>query len=553
MTAKIKKFITNNWHILLPGLVFLVFQTYINFLLWDRQGNIPPSFGDSLGYIFGIKKIIKYHHIFPQIPYFAPSAHFTYLGYNLLLATFGVILNISAQQIFYYSFFAGKIFLLASCIFMLKRIFHQQKSKIALSLLMLGLFVGDGSIHGFFWVVPSFFLLITFFTLIGIALSKGKINKFLLFFFSIFYISIHPMAPFTTPIFISMAILNHFFDKKLSKKFATISIILAISTIVWEILILQAPKFSQQKIVYSTAQESINRVIESLTLNQKAIIIGPDESTPQIINTTPNISVTYFDTILKKHQQQIHKKLPSFIISWNSFFSWFFRFPPLSLISLFGLYIHLKKKKYILLSLFLTSLAASLASLKHPVGFRSLILLFPITIIFLSSSCIEFYKIISGIKPKIKPIINATFTLIISIGLIALGSYGIISVKYYSTIADYQVDHSTCLNFIKDLPPEKTHLVFTSVEGISYFLNLDLEKYLIMGINNFKGHYYKKNLILVTENYEQLNPDDIDMPLEKINDSLEKIMKTSKEVNKYDCGIFQLIHSIPGTLDSNTP
>ena len=50
-----------------------------------------------------------------------------------------------------------------------------------------------------------------------------------------------------------------------------------------------------------------------------------------------------------------------------------------------------------------------------------------------------------------------------------------------------------------------------------------------MGINSFKDHYYRKNLILITENYDLVKKSDIGMPLSGQDNSLTTVMKTSKK------------------------
>jgi len=544
-----KLFFKKNWHIIFPSIIFLAYQFYISFLLWQRQGNIPPGFGDALAYIFNIKKVIRYKTLFPDIPYFSTIAHFTYLGYNLLLGSVGLIFKTTSQQVFFTSFFVGKIFLLASLIFFLKQIFPQQKKHFALSLLSLAFFVGDGSIHGFFWVVPSFLLLILFFVLLGLGFSKLKLKPLPLFLLILFYVSVHPMAVYTTAIFLLLVLFYRFFDKIAAQRFATISIFLIISAFLWQITIFSSLKKNNLPLVL----KNINNVIHGLTMTQDDPGLGPSIE-PKVINNAPNVSLEFFDNILKKHQRKIHQQLPSFIISWNSFFSWFFRFPPLLILIGFGIYSHIKNKKHKLLGLFITSLIFNLMAFLHPAGYRGLILLFPITIIFLSTSSLDLFhnliKTKNKTKQKIKPVIIALFLFSATVGLIAFATYGIISIKYYSTLADYQFNSSECTNFIKSLPREDTQLVFTSIEGIVYFLNQDLEKYLLMGINSFKSHYYKKNLILITENYDQLKNTDIDMLLPSQNDDFRKIMTSSKKLTQYNCGIFQLIHGVPNTLNS---
>jgi len=559
---KILVFFSKHWQIILASTAFLAYQLYINFTIWDRTGNIPPGFGDSLGYIFGIEKVAKYHNLFPQIPYFGnyklQPAHFSYFGYNLIFGFLGIILNTSGYNIFFYSFIFGKLVLLISCILLLKSLLPDSKTVVAFVLLSLGLFVGDGSIHGFFWVVPSFWMLVLFFLLITIINSPQKIKIFPVFLLCLLYITVHPLSIFSIFIFTTYNIFLFIFTKKIHKKAITVTAILVISAILWQICILGIPSLNKNnntpatppKTVIQTIKE-INNASNKAQTNSVLYItknIKKDDVVQQISNSAPSLpQVKIFDELLKKNSETTTIQKTSFIAAWNSYFSWFFRLPFLLIILFGGVYLSAKKKRWDLLSLYLSCLSFTLISMINPMGHRSILFLFPVTIIFITTTLYDLIVLLRKSSFKFSKLVLYILYLTIPIALIGYAVFGIVTVKYYSTIADYKINPSKCIEYIKKFEPEKTKIFFTSVEGINYFLNQDIEKYYITGINNFEKIRKETTTLLISENYEKINKSDIDMPLVDNSNVLSKIKNNIQNITNIDCDIFHLF-DISNTL-----
>lgn len=550
------KLIATNWQIILASCIFLTYQLLVSYILWDRKSDIPPGFGDSLSYIFNIEKVIKNHNLFPQIPYFGASkiqlAHFTYIGYNFLMGILGISLNMTGEKIFFYSFFFGKVALLFGCIFLLKKILNNQKNLIALSLIALGFFVGDGGIHGFYWVTPSFWMLIIFFLLMGIINSEKKINFLFLVPLSLLYITIHPLSIFSIFIFFAYTIFIFLFTKKIPQKSITVTITLVILAIFWQIFIYSISnlnKHTQASVLpppKKTLDQTIKQVKDNSDIAQNnsvlyiATNIKKDDVVQKVTNSAPSIpQITIFDKLIENNTNSI-PNTSSFIAAWNSYFSWFFRLPFLLVLLLGGLFIFIKKKKWSLVSLYLSCLLFTLVSLINPMGYRSILFLFPITIIFLVTATFDLIAFAYEQKYKIAKIPLWFLYFIIALSLIGYAIFGLKTVKYYSTIASYKINPSQCVEYIKKFEPQKTQIYFTSVEGINYFLNQGIENYAVTGINYFDDKHPQDKTLLITEDYNKINKTDIDIPLFTSSDLLLKVKNNLNKITHVDCDIFQL-------------
>jgi hypothetical protein len=554
---KVLSFLSNYWQIILISFIFLCYQLFVSSTLWNRLGNIPPGFGDSLGYIFGIEKVIKYHSLFPQIPYFGnytfQPAHFSYFSYNIILGFIGTILKTSGFYIFFYSFFIGKLILLLSCIFLLKYLLGESKYLLSLSLLFLGIFVGDGGIHGFFWVVPSFWMLVLFFFLIGIINSPQKIKILPVFLLCLLYITIHPLSIFSIFIFTIYTLLHFYFSKNIPKKAISVTVMLVISAILWQVFIFTISRINRHPkttILTSNPQtltqsiEEIKEISNDAQTNSALFVatnIKEDEVVQQVSNSAPSLpQVRIFDELLKRNSETTSTQGTSIIPAWNGYFSWFFRLPFLLILLLVGIFISIKKRRWSLISLYLSCLSFTLVSLINPMGYRSILFLFPVTIIFLSTTLYDLISFLYKNKKRFyRPISYFLFFLVL-IGLTGYAFYGFETVKYYSTIADYIINPTECIDYIKNFKPQETKIYFTSIEGINYFINQGIEKYQLAGINNFENPNIEQNILLITENYDTLDKSDINLLLPDPKNIISLVKNNIAQTKQFDCGIFQL-------------
>lgn len=550
---RIKKWIMREKLLITASLIFVAFQFAITFILWDRKGDLPPGYADSLVYILGINKVIKYHTLFPYFPTIGFSEHFTYIGYNLFMGVLGMLTGMSGDKIFYYSFFFGKVVLLFSLIYLLRNIFKTEKLLMILSLFFLSFYFGNGDTHGFFWVVPSFWMVLVFFLLVGIILDNKNFSNLLLFLLSFFYITLHPISSYSVIIFIFFTAALYFFDKEIFKRSVKVTVFLCASVLIFQSVIFISSNYST--LFYKNAQivpvSSLQKAVESRNINvislstlvSKSVRISDKKTVDQgITNSIPSISFSLFKNQIEGSVNYISGYFPSIDRAWSSYFGWFYRIPVLLLVLAFSFYSNFKNKRYYILALYFSCLLFSLISLINQFGERSIIFLFPITIILISAGIYDLYFLTRKLSDKTKlKFLKSIIILSIAIGAIGFAWFGIVSANYYSRQADYKTDTSKCEDFIKAQDKNKTDIFFYSNEGIAYFQWKNFENYKLFGINYYSPTNQSANDILIIENMNVMDQKDIGMPLIRDNKLQEIINENEDDFNtKIDCGIFKL-------------
>lgn len=535
----------------LSAILFLVYQFLISFLLWNRTGDIPPGFGDAYSYIFGINKLIVHHTLFPHVPYLNFSEHFTYLGYNLFMGLTGLIFGMSGEQVLYASFFFGKIFLLAALLFFLTRLFHEKKALVAISLACLAVFVGNGAIHGFFWVVPSFWMVVVFFVLWGMIFDTREYVWWVVFLISLFYITIHPMAIYSVSIFLTFTFLAFLFHQEIWKRALRFSLYLLTAATIVQAVVYFSPVFSGYFSHETPSVRKVEEVEVTKSINSvwsfRSSGVDVETKTGGIQNTIPRISTPFADDFVESNRERITGIFPSFIKVWNSYFSWFFRLPPLLLMLVLSYYLAIKRRRYNLTLLFSSSMFFTLAALVHPSGDRSIIFLFPLTFVLFASGIYDAFFLLKNFTEqhvkKYWGVIRYIYFFAVTVGLLLVAAYGILSVREYSSLADYTVG-TTCTKKILKTDSATTRVYFSSVEGINYFLSKGLDFYDIRGINSCTKSLIsegnKENYFLL-ENEEMMKKNGIDMRLvddQKLSKIRDWLNDNSAE--RTSCGIFTL-------------
>ena len=187
---------------------FILTKFFFNYLLWKGR-DIPPEPGDVFNYLRWVEMIkTSYLNLTPSYPL-----------YTFVLGNLAKIFGISSLKIFYFSFWIGFI-ILAICLLLFFKSLRLNLTQILLSFLFLALFSGHGSIHGFYWVVPSFFSFCIFLLLFA-GISNGW-NFYLLFFLASIFPLIHGTSVFALGIFgiyfIIYSLLKKEFDQEIFKR-----------------------------------------------------------------------------------------------------------------------------------------------------------------------------------------------------------------------------------------------------------------------------------------------------------------------------------------------
>lgn len=164
-----------SWLVALAAAYFLAAQLWMSWAVWQRTGNAPPEPDDSYAYITGIQLIARYGTPLPDLPGLPREqvldtgmAHVTY---NLALGMIARATGCSPECVYFASFFVGKAVLLGALLFLFSRV-RLSSEEQAGALAVLAMYAGDPATHGFYWVVPSFWLLVAFLVVAGLFLSE---------------------------------------------------------------------------------------------------------------------------------------------------------------------------------------------------------------------------------------------------------------------------------------------------------------------------------------------------------------------------------------------
>jgi hypothetical protein len=164
-------------------------------LLWSSNGNVPPGFDDSYFYVFGIRKVVEYEDLLPETVYPPRYASLNYLSYNYLMASTAGLFRLTPDQVYEGSFLAGKLALL---ILLLRLLLSIEKDSLAVAGMLAALapFSGAPEFHGFYWVVPSFWLLCLFFFWVSELADPTPTHGVALLLTGFLGGAIHPLGPY---------------------------------------------------------------------------------------------------------------------------------------------------------------------------------------------------------------------------------------------------------------------------------------------------------------------------------------------------------------------
>jgi len=152
---------------------FILFRSYIVWRSWNGRIMLPEP-DDASAYVSLVAEKTTSGQVLPDIPYFFPSSnwhHLAYLPWSINLAAVKLLTNLNFEQTFYANFYFGTLFLSLVLLYLLEVI--ETGYFPIIGLLVMSLFCGGGSYHGFFWVVPSFYSLTFLFGLTALLYDKS--------------------------------------------------------------------------------------------------------------------------------------------------------------------------------------------------------------------------------------------------------------------------------------------------------------------------------------------------------------------------------------------
>ena len=198
------KFIKKNKLLILVALFFIIWKFFLVYTLWHGRV-IAPEPDDSFVYIAHINSVIKCPSLlFCESPYSLHRfAGWEHLSYRLFFGSLGKLFHWTGSQTYHYSFYIGIVLLLPTLIYFIKKLTKNNQPLSALILFFLALYNGNGSYHGFFWIVPSFFSVLLFFLIFGIILdNKNRSWKYILPVLALSASLNHAMSIYSSAIFL---------------------------------------------------------------------------------------------------------------------------------------------------------------------------------------------------------------------------------------------------------------------------------------------------------------------------------------------------------------
>jgi len=374
---KISNFLIENRWIVIASIFFVLWKFLLVSVLWDHRLS-PPKPDDSFVYVTHIENIRQCPSVFFCKETIIPRNHplfFSHLVYGAFFGTLANILRVSSAQVYHLSFYLGTLALLPALIFFLKSL-TKDKRLVAFSLFFLALYNGGGSYHGFFWVVPSFFALLFFFLIFSFLNDEHKRWKVPLLILIPAAIYTHMLALyliFTLFIFVILKFLaTKKIDRLLLKK---ILFVLLVTVVVYFSLSLYfgGKSFSGNQYGIETTVKNLSKNISSAknTASSKQATGDP----PKIVQTEIKSSFSF----RVEHKFQAFFSKNSFKRIEDNYFKWVF-------LNLFGfasfiliLILLARYRQIDVLLLFSSALIFVIVSIPFQYGYRSLILLWPIT------------------------------------------------------------------------------------------------------------------------------------------------------------------------------
>jgi hypothetical protein len=362
---------------------FLIVKLFFNFLLWHGRLLLPNP-GDAFGYTRWIRLISESKYVLVS----------GYTAYSFILGNIAKVFSLSPDVAFQLSFWLG-IPLLTIILWKLFKALKFGPLETALCFVLLAFYTGNGAFHGFYWVVPTFFCVALFFYLFATLISQEKTNWFLIVLAAILMPLIHGIGIFICSIFGFYLFFKLFFD------------------------------FIQQKNIIFVFKNNLSLIKKTLIITLICIIsyIGVGVLLKTINNDSPQendkimmSSDIFTDSRIISGSMNTEKSEESFKFLYLNKIAphWLF-----GIIWVFIFFILFQYKQYqILLLFFSTLIFCIISSFIHYKGFRSLVVLWPITYVLVGYSIYFIWKFIKEkifIKAVFKNIILGIFVIVVVI------------------------------------------------------------------------------------------------------------------------------------------
>lgn len=430
---------------------FLVVQLWMSWFLWQRRGNIPPAFDDSYFYITKIDLIVTHGSLLPDLPGLSQGQ---ILDFALQNATYTVtfggaarLLGVDASTIYYWSFFIGKVVLLLALLFFLARLGLSLLEQAA-SMVVLAPFSGEAAIHGFFWVVPSFWLFILFLVIVGFLIRPPvRLRGYLLgLLLSVLFFFLHPLSLWAALVLFLFFILITTLDKE-SKKILPgrlpFVVGFVIGVVLSELLVVLLPSLRNE-------QQTIQSIVVQLSdqITDRSFIALSDSASPFL--------------------RGVLEKVPGLWIMWRSYLR-FILLPPVAILLVWTAWKLWCQNRRLLTMLFVTTLLGVLATAIHPFGYRTVEFIWPTTLIMLTIGILHGPNWLTPYLPLLKRFVLPLRISAITLLSGALMAHSFTFVRAYRNSDDVSWDTS-CAQYLLEVADDQDIIEYSDKYSVSAFL-----------------------------------------------------------------------------------
>lgn len=443
IVERIKTDPTQKYLLIGASAVFMITQFTYSWLMWHRAGNLPPTPADSYNYLVNIHQIAVGHD------FFSDPRQFVYGGFNYLYALVALTFRLSPLAVYHLFFYVGKVILLGGLLYFLSS-FVKNNRLLALIILALSVYPGTGETHGFFWVVPSFWSVVTFLVLVGMAMRQVAFLPIVII--AILFMFIHPLSIYATvPIILAYLVLR-LLSSADRNKFGRLAVIMLLAVVI------------QQMFLYRfNTSNNVGQLSQITTVAGNGIGAGVSptgESVQQKSDATGHVRIgilTFGDILTKLRSSEpssefsltinvpksIYRIAPGLYELWNAY-GFFFASLPVPVLVFLSLLVMMVcwgvRKKDSLIVLFATCFLTTVGATIHPQGFRFLVFLWPLTIA--SFTYYLWTSTSSNLRARVIVLV------VISVfSLLQLG-YGLFMTSRVGSYRDYRVDRSCSQNIL---------------------------------------------------------------------------------------------------------
>ncbi len=510
--GKFKEYIYKEKWLVAAILFFIVWKFFLIGILWQDR-SIPPEPDDSYNYITQIASIAECttEGCFSTNITLQNSSGFNYLTYRVFFGIIGNISNLPIQTVYHLGFYLGILFLVSTLVPLLKS-FTKNKSLIAWSIFFLSFYHGFGETHGFFWVVPSFYFVVFFFLLaLFIMRDELRLPTWAIFGLTFLYTFVHPMSVFTILIIPLYLAFFSFFTWSLpylawKKTILTTILVFSFSLTAHHLLPNNAP--TQQAYSIKHAVGEVKSLIKKNS--QYSSDLSTPERTVDLPRFQPNISPSLHSIVNEKITNLNHAYFRWLLPHW------LFIFP-----LLITFFILAFRKNIKLLSLYFASfLFFIVATIFNEFGYRSAIILWPITFLLFAFSSWHLIQILrQSTNWQFKKLFFWFFTLILGGFFFLNGIYAIVFNENFNARNNYKIEQGLIDYLINEIPREKTIMVSREMLITEMFTSAQLRERV--------SSYVPEPDILVITNIEHIPKKEPSFLYQTINTVLQSKDKLS--------------------------